>query len=58
MDKIIEWLRTYSDELSWWVIGWLSFAVIDCVVRENWEFAIINTVLAYFNYRLWKARRE
>lgn len=54
MNKFREWYLKYQEEITWWVIGWLSFGVIDCILKESWIFAIVNAGLIYLNYKLWK----
>ena len=48
------WYREYANEITWWVIGWLSFALVDCMIKDNWIFAFVDAFLIYFNYKLWK----
>ena len=54
MSKLLQWFRYHNDEITWWIIGWLSFAAIDCILRDNWTMAFIDVVLIYVNYKLWK----
>lgn len=58
MDKLIEWFKAYIDEITWWTIGWLSFAFFDSLGRGHWGLALLDAFLIYFNYRLWKGRYE
>jgi hypothetical protein len=54
MKRLVQWFKEYNNEITWWIIGWLTFAVVDCILRENWTFVVINTGLIYINYKLWK----
>lgn len=54
MDKFSNWYRSYSLEITWFIIGWLVFASIDALLRENYFFAVLDAVLAYFNYKLYR----
>ena len=54
---MIQWLRNNADQITWWVIGWLSFATLDCLAKQNWELAAVNAALIVFNYFLWKRNR-
>lgn len=54
MNKFREWYMRYSDEITWWIIGWLSFSGLDAIVRGNWGFAILDVALIVLNYKLWK----
>lgn len=54
MDKFVQWYRSYSVEITWFIIGWLVFAGIDSLLRESYGFALFNFVLVYINYKLYK----
>ena len=54
--NFIEWCRYHQSEITWWLIGWLSMAVIDDIVRENYIWAIVDAGLIYLNYKLYKER--
>ena len=53
---MLELFRKYNTEITWWIIGWLCFATIDGIIRENYMWAAIDVVLVYVNYKLWKNR--
>lgn len=46
----------YQSEVTWWVIGWLACATLDCLINGNYVFAAIDAGLAYFNFYMWKNR--
>ena len=48
------WYLTYQAEITWWLIGWLCYATIDCLANGNYVFALVDGLLAYFNYYMWK----
>jgi hypothetical protein len=52
--KLLEWFRQHNNEITWWIIGWMSFATLDSILRENWGFVVLDVVLIYINYKLWK----
>lgn len=54
MDRFVQWYRSYSVEITWFIIGWLVFAGIDSLLRESYGFALFNFVLVYINYKLYK----
>lgn len=54
--NFLEWYRRNQSEITWWIIGWLSFAILEDVLRENWGGTAINSVLIYINYKIWKNR--
>jgi len=51
---MLNWYSKYRTEISWWVIGWLTFAAIDCLLKTDYVLALVNTVLIVINYKLWK----
>lgn len=55
MDNLINWFRNNGNEITWFIIGWLSMAALDQLSREHYFMAAIDAGLAYFNYRMWKA---
>jgi len=54
MNSFTTWYQKYQEEITWWVIGWLSFGVIDCILKGSWGFAVLNLILIVLNYKLWK----
>ena len=54
--KFLDWYRYYQREITWWIIGWLSFAVLEDIIRDNWIMAAVNAGLIYLNYNFWKNR--
>ena len=56
MNKFLEWYGKYRTEITWWVIGWLTFAVLDCTMKGDYIFAGVNAALCYINYAMWKNR--
>ena len=54
---MLNWFRNNQNEITWWIIGWMSFACIDALVREHYIAAGVDALLAYFNYYMWKMNR-
>lgn len=54
---MLNWFRNNQNEITWWIIGWMSFACIDSLVREHYITAGVDALLAYFNYYMWKMNR-
>lgn len=52
--RILDWFRENQTEITWWVIGWLTFAVFDCLYKEDYSLAAVNAALIAFNYYNWK----
>lgn len=57
LEKFGEWFIKYNDYISWWLIGWMSFATLDSLGRGNYVFALLDAGVAYFNYHMWKTRQ-
>lgn len=55
-NKLGPWLKEHNTEISWWIIGWMSFATIDSLVRGNYGIALLDAVLAGANYYFWRYR--
>lgn len=58
MTFFLEWYRTNWTQITWWVIGWLTFAVVDCLVKGDYVLAVVDALLVVFNYKMWKNRAE
>ena len=54
MDKFLNWYRDYQVEITWWIIGWLAFALFDALARGNWIAVVVDAVLIYINYATYK----
>ena len=54
MSKFRAWLVKYQDELSWFLIGVLSFSAFNYFVEQQYFWSAVNAVLAYANYKLTK----
>lgn len=49
-----EWIYRNQDAISWWVIGWLSFSVVDSLAKGSYIWALISLALIWLNYKLIK----
>jgi hypothetical protein len=54
--NLLDWYIYHQREITWWVIGWLSFAVLDNILQENYVWACINAGLILLNYKFYKER--
>jgi hypothetical protein len=54
MSKFSVWYRTYSVEITWFLIGWLTWGFLDALARGNYFWALLDAALIYVNYKLWK----
>lgn len=55
-DSFRNWYIYNQDAISWFIIGWLSFATLDNLARGNYIWAGVDFALAYFNYKMTKVR--
>ena len=56
MNKFREWYVRNQDEITWFIIGWISLTIIDDLIAHNYIWAAINFVILYINYQLRTAR--
>jgi hypothetical protein len=54
MSKFRAWYVEYQDEISWFLIGWLSFATVEHFVEQKYFWAAFDAVLVYANYKMSK----
>lgn len=52
--RLGNWFSNNHNEITWFIIGWLSMAGLDQIAREHYIMAMVDFGLAYFNYRMWK----
>jgi|LauGreDrversion4_2_1035121.scaffolds.fasta_scaffold1747778_2 hypothetical protein len=50
------WYIHNQDQITWFIIGWLSFAGIDALAEGRYIWAVVDFFLAYVNYKLIKIR--
>ena len=55
-DSFRNWYRYNQDAITWFLIGWLSFAGITSLAQGNYVWAVIDFFLVYVNYKLIKIR--
>ena len=54
MNKFTQWYTNYQSEITWWLIGWLSWGLLDAIGQGRWTLAAINAAFIFVNYKLWK----
>jgi hypothetical protein len=54
MDKFINWYKTYYDEITWFIIGFLVHDGLTDLVHGNYLGALISLGLAWVNYHFYK----
>lgn len=52
MSKFRNWYIDNQDQISWFIIGWCSFAALDRLTEADYVWAAVMAVLAWGNYRL------
>jgi hypothetical protein len=52
LDKILVWLRDNEMQFTWFIIGFLTMALLEALVRGNYIMAVVNTLLIGINYHL------
>lgn len=51
-----EWYVRNQDAITWFLIGWLTFAGIDNFINGQYIWSLINFGLAFLNYKLTHVR--
>ena len=54
MDKYRRWYMYYYVEINWFILGWLSMALIDALARGNYTGALVSGLLIFANYSVYK----
>lgn len=52
IDKIKYFFYKYVDEITWFIIGFLTCNGITALARGDWFSALIDFGLAYLNYAI------
>jgi hypothetical protein len=52
MSKFSQWYTTYSNEITWFIIGMCVTGGIDSLIRGQFIHATISFAVAYLNYAL------
>lgn len=55
-DSFRNWYIYNQDAITWFIIGWLTFAGIDSLARGHYFWAVFDFALVYFNYKMSKVR--
>jgi len=56
LEKFSEWFSKNSTYITWWIIGWMSFAFFESIGRGQYVMALIDAGLIYWNYSMWRDR--
>jgi hypothetical protein len=52
MNKFRQWYLTYSNEITWFIIGVCTFSGFISMIAGNYTGGAINFGIAYLNYIL------
>ena len=58
MSKFRNWYVRNQDAITWFIIGWCSFAALDNLANGNYIWAAVMALLAYGNYKLEKIKMQ
>lgn len=58
MGSFRNWYVRNQDAITWFLIGWLTFAGIDSLTKGSYIWAIVSFALAYGNYKLNSVRLQ
>ena len=50
------WYIRYQDEITWFLIGWLSMATLDALMRGEYGWAAFDAFFAFVNYKMASVR--
>ena len=52
MSGFRNWYVRNQDAITWFLIGWLTFAGLDNLISGQYGWAAVNFVLAFGNYKM------
>lgn len=58
MTQFRNWYIRNQDAITWFIIGWLAFGMLDSLVQQDYVWAVIQAVLIWVNYKLSKIRLQ
>jgi len=58
MESFRNWYVCNQDAITWFLIGWLTFAGFDSLATGSYIWAAVSFILAYFNYKLTAVRLQ
>lgn len=54
IEKFRQWYIYYYVEINWFIMGWLSMAMLEALSRENYTAALIDALIIFANYSVYK----
>ena len=58
MNAFRDWYIRNQDAITWFVIGLLTSAFVEHLVKGQYIWALVDAVLIYINYRFSKIRLQ
>jgi hypothetical protein len=58
MNSFKNWYVSNQDAITWFLIGWLAFALLDNLIQGDYIWAAVTAVLLWLNYTLRKVRLQ
>ena len=58
MNSFVSWWLRNDNNITWWLIGWLSWGMLDNLARGNYAFSLLDAILIVMNYMMWKGRHN
>jgi hypothetical protein len=52
MNKFRDWYIRNQDAITWFIIGWLAFGMLDNIVKREYIWALVQAGLIWLNYKL------
>lgn len=52
MSAFGNWYSRNQDAITWFLVGWCTFAGLDNLVSGDYFWAALNFAFAYLNYKL------
>lgn len=49
---MFNWIRYHLYELNIFVVGWCSFATLDCLMKEQYLLTAVNVGLVFLNIKM------
>ncbi len=51
MNNFRNWYVRNQDAITWFVIGWLAFGMLDSLLKGSYGWAAFQAALIYVNYK-------
>ena len=58
MTQFKNWYVRNQDAITWFIIGWLAFGMLDSIAKQEYIWAVVQAVLIWINYKLSKVRMQ